>query len=76
MINLEAAKSTAKIVGKPTAILIPIPSLVFSFFHVIASVFGFYAVPVALVIIVLSFIIKTVYDSEKQIIEYKKRYNR
>jgi hypothetical protein len=29
---MEAAKSTAKIVGKATAILITIPSLVFSFF--------------------------------------------
>jgi uncharacterized membrane protein len=73
---MEAAKSTAKIVGKTTAILIAIPILAFSFFYVIGSVFGFYAVPVALVIIVLSFIITTVYDSEKQIIEYKKRYNR
>ena len=76
MINMEAAKSTAKIVGKATAILITIPSLVFLIFYGIVSVFGFYAVPVALVIIVLSFIIKTVYDSEKQIIEYKKRFNR
>ena len=76
MINMEAAKSTVKIVGKATAILITIPILVFSFFYGTVSVFGFYAVPVALVIIVLSFIIKTVYDSEKQIIKYKKRYSR
>jgi hypothetical protein len=76
MINMEAAKSTAKIVGKTTAILIAIPTLFFLIFYGMVSVFGFYVIPFVFVTIIFSFIIKTVYDKEKQIIEYKKRYNR
>lgn len=76
MINMEAAKSTAKIVGKTTAILIAIPTLVFLIFYGMVSVFGFYVIPFLFVTIIFSFIIKTVYDSEKEKIEYKKRFNR
>ena len=76
MINMEAAKNTAKIVGKFTAKITAILGSLGLVGYALISVFGFFAIPISFIIGVILAVVKSVYDSEKQKIEYNKRYTR
>lgn len=76
MINMEAAKNTAKIVGKFTAKITAILGSLGLVGYALISVFGFFAIPIAFFIGLVLAIVKSVYDSEKQKIEYNKRFTR
>jgi hypothetical protein len=69
MINIEAAKITAKIVGKTIGVVGSFILL----FYVLFSIFDFYGILAGLVIIIISLSVKVIYETEKSKIEFKNR---
>ena len=72
MINMEAAKYAAKIVGTAVGIV----SSVILYFLFLSTQFGIYGFMFGGLSVIILLFAKLVYDQKKAEIEFKKRYNR